>query len=148
MLSTVGGALSSANCADVVRLCLQLGVDGFVLFLVEDLFCYQPVLENPDRIVLVLVFLDLLLLAVAALVLGVGDGVAIVSIGVELDDCGPGFIVRPLEGLLGNRSNLIDVLAVRLFPFNAKGLRRAAPGICRPPRNDPGSCPSNTCCFR
>src|SRR4030095_15571621 len=55
------------------RVCFsfELGVDGFVLFFSEDLFCYEMIFENPNGIVLVLVFLDLLLFAVAALVFSV-----------------------------------------------------------------------------
>ena len=56
-----------------VCLSLQGGIDRLVLFLVDDLFCDQPVLKNPNRVVFVLVFFDLLLLAVATLLLGVSN---------------------------------------------------------------------------
>ena len=51
------------------RFRFNLRVDGFVLFLGQDLFGHEPVLEEANRIMLVLVFLDLLRLAIAALVL-------------------------------------------------------------------------------
>ena len=85
-------ASASAFASSLKRLELLLGQD----FLRDEL-----ALEELDGIVLGLVFLDLLGGAVAALVLRVGDGVAVVAIGVELDDRRLRLIVRALDGLSG-----------------------------------------------
>ena len=81
------------------------------------------ILEDPNGIVLVLVFLDLLLLAVAALVFGVGNRMPVVTIGVKFDDRGPRLLVSSLERPLGDGSNFVEILAIGLFPFDPEGLR-------------------------
>ena len=123
MLASVGGGAFIGEVRRRVRLCFKLGVDGFVLLFGEDLFRHQLILEEPNGVVLVLVFLDLLLLAVAALVLRVGHRVPVVAIGVEFDDRRPRLFVSALERPLGDGSHFVEVLAVGLLPFDPKGLR-------------------------
>src|SRR5678815_421283 len=92
---------------------LRLGEHGFV---------DQPLFEELNGIVLAFVFLDLLFLAVTAFVFRVGDGMTVVAVGVELDEGRARFVVRTVDGLLRDRADFINVLAVRLHPVDAKSL--------------------------
>ena len=104
------------------RFRFDLRVDGFELFLGEDFFGHEPILEESNRIVLVLVFLNLLCLAIAALVLGISYRLSVLAIGVEFDNGGSRFFVSPLESLVRDRPHFVEVLPVSLFPFDPECL--------------------------
>src|SRR5205807_895111 len=91
-----------------VRFLARGGVDFLDRRFVEHAFRDQRLLENLDRILRAPVFFDFLFAAIG--VVGIGDGVAAITIGVDLDCARTRLFAREGEKLVHARAHFVDVV--------------------------------------
>jgi hypothetical protein len=121
LLDVVGGG-EGAGFGEVggeIGLGLGFGVDLLDEGFGENAFGEKRLLEELDGILGIAVFLDLLAGAVG--LVGVGDGVAAVTVGVDLDDGGLVFFAGEGEELVHRGADFVNVVAEARAPVHAIG---------------------------
>ncbi len=122
MLSVVGSGLSSANFTRCLGFRFRRGADRFELLLGDDPFRDQLALEELNRIVITFVDINFFGWPVPALVFRVRNGMAVISVGVELKNRRTRFVARAFDGAVRKGADFVKVFAVALSPIDTKSL--------------------------